>query len=172
MKPISPKDLTRLGLLGGTALVLFTFEALVPRPLPWMKLGLGNLAVMLALLVYGFVAALGVSAIKLFVGGLVSGSLGGPAFVIAGGAGMASLTVVAGVSKAKPDLFSPVGLSTLGALIHQSVQLLLAYLYIGHAALFSLLPIFLATGLLSGILIGLLVYWTLGTLRANGRLDP
>ena len=87
MKAISPKDLTRLGLMGSAALVLFVFEALVPRPLPWMKLGLGNLAVMLALLVYGFVAALGVSAIKLFVGGLLSGSLGGPAFVIARGGG-------------------------------------------------------------------------------------
>ena len=172
MNPISTRDLTRLGLFGSAALVLFVFESLVPRPLPWMKLGLGNLAVLLALLVYGFLAALGVSAIKLLVGGLISGSLGGPAFVIAGGAGMASLAVMAGAFKSKPELFSPVGLSALGALIHQSVQLLLAYLYIGHASLFSLLPIFLATGLSSGIIIGLLVYWTLGKLRAIGWLEP
>jgi len=78
MKAYSARDLTRLGLLGSVALVLFVLESLAPRPLPWMKLGLGNIGVLLALLVYGFAAALCISLLKLVVGGLLSGGLGGP----------------------------------------------------------------------------------------------
>jgi heptaprenyl diphosphate synthase len=171
MKPIPTRQLTRLGLMGSIALILFVFEALAPRVLPWMKLGLGNLAVLLALLSHGFTAALGVSVVKLLVGGLISGSLGGPAFIIGGGAGLVSLSLMAGVRGAIPGVFSPVGLSILGALTHQLVQLLLAsYLYVGQDGLFSFLQLFLVWGLISGTVIGLLAYWTIEKMRANGWL--
>ena len=171
MKTYAARDVARLGLLGSIALVLFVLEALAPRPLPWMKLGLGNIGVLLALLMYGFAAALCVSTLKLVVGGLISGGLGGPAFLVSGGAGLASLAVMAAVKRAGPTLFSPVGLSTVGALIHQVMQLILAYLlFIDHASLFAFLPLALINGLISGILIGLLVYWSLEKIRANGWL--
>ncbi len=163
--------MTRIGLLGSVGLILFVFEGLAPRPLPWMKLGLGNLAVLLGLLVYGFSAGLIISLLKLSIGGLLSGSLGGPAFVIGGGAGLASLLAMGAVRKGTGRLFSPIGLSIIGALVHQTSQLLLAYIYVGQAGIFSLLPLFLATGLVSGALIGLLVYWCLEKLQAAGWLD-
>ena len=171
MRAPTPRTLTRIGLMGSVGLILFVFEGLAPRPLPWMKLGLGNLAVVLGLLVYGFVAGLAISLIKLSIGGLLSGGLGGPAFVIGGGAGLASLLVMAAVRRGTGDLFSPIGLSIIGALVHQTTQLLLAYLYIGQVGIFSLLPLFLATGLVSGALIGLLVYWSLEKLKAVGWLE-
>ena len=158
--------------MAGVALVLFVFESLVPRPLPWMKLGLGNLAVLLALLAYGVPAALAVSLVKLGVGGLVTGGLGGPAFVLAAGSGIASLLVMGAVHRTAPSVFSPVGLSILGALAHQLTQLALASaLYLGRP-LAWLLPVFLLSGLASGALIGLLVYWTLQKLHRHGRLRP
>jgi heptaprenyl diphosphate synthase len=170
MKGMGPQEVARLGLLGGAAVMLFMLEGLAPRPLPWMKLGLGNLPVLLALLLYGGVPALAVSSIKLLVGGLLSGGLGGPAFVVGGGAGLASLGVMVLVRRAWPGLFSPVGLSIWGALAHQVSQLVLAYLYIGQAGLFSLLPLFLFSGLASGLLIGLMAGWTWELLRRNGWL--
>ena len=171
MKSIQTRQLTRLGLIGSIALILFVLEALAPRILPWMKLGLGNLAILLALLLYGFTAALGVSIVKLLVGGLISGSLGGPAFIVGGGAGIASLVFMTGVRGIMPGIFSPVGLSILGALIHQLTQLVLAsYLYIGQGGLFSFLHLFLVWGLISGAVIGLLAYWTLEKVRVHGWL--
>ena len=167
MKSMTTRDIARLGLLGSAAVILFVFEALAPRPLPWMKLGLGNLPVLLALLVDGTAAAFAVSAVKLLVGGLLSGSLGGPAFFIGGGAGLGSLLVMASVRRVAPKLFSPIGLSILGALTHQLVQLFLAWIYIGQFGIFSLLPLFLLSGLLSGALIGLLAVWVQGRLGRN-----
>ena len=133
-----------------------------------MKLGLGNIAVVLALLLYGGGAAAAVAVVKILVGGLLAGSLGGPTFVIGGGAGLASVALMVLVRCTTRDLFSPVGISILGSLVHQVAQLGLAYIYIGTGGIFSLLPLFLLSGLISGFLIGLLVAWALAKLRATG----
>ena len=171
MRGLAPQSLARLGLLTGAALILFVVEGLVPRPLPWMKLGLANTAVLLALLVFGFGAALAVNGVKLLVGSFLAGTVLGPAFFIGGGAGLASLLVMAGVRRVHPTIFSPIGLSVLGAVVHQAVQLLLAHFYIRQAGLFALLPVFLLGGLVSGALIGLLVHWILARLQKMGWLE-
>lgn len=155
----STRRLTRIGLLAAAAVVLFVFEGLAPRPLPWMKLGLGNLPVMLALMGYGPLAALAVSVLKLFIGGLLSGSLANPAFFIGAGAGMCSWLVMSVARVLGRSIFSAVGLGIWGALTHQLAQLALAYLYIGQWGMWTLLPVALLGGLISGILIGLLAHW-------------
>ena len=110
-------------------------------------------------------------AIKLVVGGLLSGSFAGPAFVIGGGAGLASWLVMVVVRRIGGRLFSVVGLSIWGALAHQLGQLVLAYAYIGQFGLFALLPLSLFSALLSGGLIGLLAWWTLDQLGKIGWLE-
>ena len=151
-----PRDVARLGLMASAAIVLFAFESLVPKPLPWMKLGLGNLPVLVALVSFGGGPALAISAIKLVAGGLLSGGFAGPAFVIGGGAGLASWLVMVAV---------------WGALAHQLSQLALASGYIGHSSLFALLPLALFSALVSGGAIGLLAWWTLEQLKKIGWLD-
>lgn len=166
-----PSDVTRLGLMASAAIVLFAFESLAPKPLPWMKLGLGNLPVLVALVSFGAGPALAVSATKLVVGGLLSGGFAGPAFVIGGGAGLASWLVMAAVRRVGGRLFSVVGLSIWGALAHQLSQLVLASIYIGHSGLFALVPLALFSALVSGGAIGLLAWWTLAQLAKIGWLD-
>ena len=163
--------LARLGMLSSLALILFVLESLAPRPLPWMKLGLGNVAVLLALLVLGAVPAAAVCAVKLGIGGLVSGGFGSPAFIIGTGAGLVSLATMTAVHRVMPGVFSAVGLSILGAVAHQLSQLTLAAIYIGHQGLFSLLPLFLLTGLVSGALTGALAHWAYHKLCALGWHD-
>jgi heptaprenyl diphosphate synthase len=168
MSPIKTTDLSRLALLAGTALILFVVESAVPRPLPWMKLGLGNGAVLLALLLFGVRQAFAVAAIKILVGGLITGGLAGPAFIISTGAGLASLSIMSLARRCPPQLLSAVGISIIGAVTHQLVQLLLASVYIRHLGVVSLLPLFLLGGLLSGGLIGLVVHWILQGLKRMG----
>ncbi len=163
------KDIARIGLLGAAAVVLFVFESLAPRPLPWMKLGLGNLPVVLALIGHGPFAALAVNLLKLVLGGLLSGHLAGPAFFIGGGAGLCSWLVMVLIWRSLQRYFSVIGLSIWGALAHQLAQLVLAYVYIGQTAIFSLLPLSLLSALLSGTLIGLLAHWIWA--RLAGRAE-
>ena len=167
MMPWTARTLSRLGLLSATAVMLFVLESLAPRPLPWMRLGLGNLPVVLALLLYGFGPALCVSMLKLLLGGLFSGALGGPATLIGLGAGVSSLTMMALVKRCLPRVFSTVGLSIIGAVVHQLAQLALAAGYVGHAGLVSLLPLALLTGLATGGCIGVLAWWSERRLRGK-----
>ena len=162
---------TRLATLSCFSLILFLFEALAPRILPWMKLGLGNMVTLFALLGYGIPAALAVAGIKLLVGGLIGGTLAGPAFVVGGGAGLASLMVMAAAHRFAKKAFSIVGLSILGALSHQLVQLALASAYIGIEGLSHFLPLFLTWGLASGAVVGLTLYWVVEKLRSNGWMS-
>lgn len=160
-----------LGMLTAAALVLFLVESAVPRPLPWMKLGLSNAAVLVALLLFGTGPAAAVSTLKLLVGGLLGGGLGGPAFVIGGSAGLASLAAMAALRVGAPRLLSPVGLSVAGALAHQVVQLGVAAVYLGHPGLYALLPLSLVSGVASGLLTGLATYYCAERL-AGARLLP
>lgn len=152
----SARSLARLGLLTGAALALFGLEQLVPRPLPWMKLGLANLAVLLALLTEGPAAALLVQLTKWLVGSLLTGSLGGPAFAIAGVAGLGSWVAMSLARATTGRLFSPLGLSLIGAATHQILQLGVAGLLLSQWGLLSLLPLSLSSALASGAFIGLL----------------
>ncbi|MFH1567422.1 MAG: Gx transporter family protein [Gemmatimonadota bacterium] len=170
MSRLGAVSLARLGLLCSVALALYALEAALPRPLPWMKLGLSNVAVLGALILYGPWGGLAVSAVKVLIGGLLSGSLGGPAFVLAAGAATSSLAAMALPARLAPRLFSPVGLSLLGATAHQLSQLVLAQLYVAHQALHSLLPLFLVTGLFSGVFTGVTALWILRRLAALGQL--
>jgi heptaprenyl diphosphate synthase len=166
-KPIDTRRLTRLAMLAALALVLFLVETALPRPLPWMRLGLSNSAVLAALLLFGAGPALVVACTKLLVGGLLSGSLGGPAFVIGSIAGITSLVAMALFWRLAPRLFSPVGLSVLGAVVHQCVQLMVAATYLGHAGLYTLLPMFLVSGVLTGTLTGFAAYFALQRLAVS-----
>ena len=166
---MSARQLTRLGLLAGAGLILFLLEAVAPRPLPWMKLGLGNLPVVVALELFGGLPAVAVAVVKIAAGGLVSGGFGSPAFAIGGGAGLASVTAMALVRRAAPGVFSLVGLSVLGAVTHQLTQLLIARVYLHHAGLLALLPLFMLTGLVSGFAIGLVAHWCAARLRRLER---
>ena len=165
MRPWPARSVARLGLLAGTAAILFVLESLAPRPVPWLRLGLGNLPVLVALLLDGFGAALCVSLAKILLGGLFSGALGGPATVLALGASLASLAAMALVRRLAPRLFSPVGLSIVGAVVHQVTQLALAARFVGHLGVLALLPLSLLAGLASGACTGLLAAWTWERLR-------
>jgi len=58
----------------------------------------------------------------------------------------------------KIQLFGVVGISIIGAISKNTMQLFLAYyILIHHIKLLALIPLFLMTSLFSGLLVGLLV---------------
>ena len=163
---MTTRDLTRLALLAAVSLILFVLEAAAPRPLPWMKLGLGNVAVLMALMLYDLRGALAVASIKILVGGLVTGAFAGPSFALAAGAGITSLLFMAGGQWLAGQKLSAVGLSVLGAGAHQVSQLLLASIFLGHPGLLGLLPLFVVSGIVAGGLTGIVAHFAVQRLQA------
>ncbi len=99
----SARKITQLALLTGAGLALFLFESLIPRPLPWIKPGLSQIATIVALYAYGWREAIAVVAARVCLGALLIGSFAGPGFWLALPAGAAAALVMALVHRWSGD---------------------------------------------------------------------
>ena len=73
---LSARATARLALLAAIAAVLQIAEGLIPRPLPWLRLGLANGVTLLALHRLGFGSACAVTIVRILLGALTLGTLG------------------------------------------------------------------------------------------------
>jgi heptaprenyl diphosphate synthase len=64
-----------LALLGAFCLFLSTIEYMIPKPLPFMRIGIANLPLMLALDIFPFHIFLALIAIKVLGQALITGTL-------------------------------------------------------------------------------------------------
>ncbi|MDR2177411.1 MAG: Gx transporter family protein [Treponema sp.] len=163
---------TAVVLLGAFCLFLSTLEYLIPKPLPFIRIGLANLPLMLALDLlspryFGLLAL-----IKIAGAGIVGGTIFSYVFVfsLAGSAASAlvmySLRRVSAGSrhshsgtcrKSSPDQarLSLAGIGVAGAVCSSVVQLLLARFLIFGEGVRYLIPPFLALSLVTGCVLGL-----------------
>ncbi|MFU8858114.1 MAG: Gx transporter family protein [Deferrisomatales bacterium] len=151
------RRLARLGLLIALAGAVQAAESLVPSPVPWFRLGLGNAVVLVTLHRWGGREGLWVAAGKVLVGSLLAGRLLSPAFLLSLAGTGAALGVMAAALRASPPL-GFVGVSVLGAQGNVLAQLLLAALLLRTPALWSLLPLLGALAVLAGTLTGLVAH--------------
>lgn len=143
-------------MLAACGLVIFVFESFIPLfSLPWFRPGLGNIATILALLFFSFGDAVKVTVLRVVLGALVLGRLFTPVFMFALTGGIASTLVMAFVLR-YTRVFGPVGISIFGALAHNIVQLIVAYLFfVKSPGIFIFTPVFITAGVVTGMLTGL-----------------
>jgi heptaprenyl diphosphate synthase len=121
-------------------------------PIPGVRLGLGNLAVVLALSLLGRGAALRVSVLRVLIVATATGALGGPAFMMAVSGALASWAVMSLLSRFRD--VSAIGWSVAGAAAHVLAQLVVAGVVTGSAAPLLLSPVALALAIACGLVIG------------------
>lgn len=149
---IATQRLARISLLSALALVLSYIETMIPLPvaLPGVKLGLANVAVVVALLGLDRRAAAAVAVVKVMASGFLFGSpmmlmysLGGTALAFAGSAAASRI----------PGL-GAVATCMVAAILHNAGQIAVAALLLGTpSVLLSLPPLALAacaTGFVTG----------------------
>ncbi|OQX95114.1 hypothetical protein B6I21_07130, partial [candidate division KSB1 bacterium 4572_119] len=133
-KHINNSYLIRLALLIGIGLILFMFESLIPRPLPWVKPGLAHVATLIALFTLGNAAALIVVIGRVLIGSLLLGTLLNPTFLLSISGGLCATFIMIFLKKNFPKTFSIFGISISGAVIHNLTQLLIVELLIVQKA--------------------------------------
>lgn len=149
----------RLALLVAMGLALFVFESMIPRPLPWLRLGLANIATLMALYLFGVKEAFIVAMMRAVLGSLVVGGLFNPSFLFSFLGGFVSAGMMAFMFSFFKGTFSVVGVSIWGALAHNFAQLALAItLFVHRWELLYLLPLFLLSTVATGFFIGVLVF--------------
>ncbi|MCM1368434.1 MAG: Gx transporter family protein [Roseburia sp.] len=153
------RRITFTALLVCVALVVSLIENMFPPliPLaPGAKLGLGNIAPLLALIILGVADAYVVAAVKCLLGALISGNLS--ALMYSAPSVLISLSVEVVLFLLLFDKMSIAMISLVGAVIFNCVQLFVACLVTG-VNLIALLPLLMTAGLLAGAFTGLLTYY-------------
>ncbi len=152
------QDKYRVALLSAYALALYGFEALLPTPIPWLRLGLANIITVVALILYGFRTAMMVTLIRIILASIFTGTFLGPSFMLSFSGGVLSTAAMGAVFILTGDLFGPVGLSIIGALFHNMAQLTLAYfLFIQRIeAVLIISPVIILIGTLTGLANGVI----------------
>lgn len=149
--------LATAALLAALALIFSYLETLIPLPvgLPGIKLGIANLVIVIALYYLDFRYALAINLIRILVSGLLFSGVFGIIYSLAGG--LLSLVVMWALKKS--GAFSMVGVSMAGGVCHNFGQLLVASFLVSDIRMFAYLPVLMISGLVSGILVGIVAYY-------------
>ena len=166
----SIRRLANVALLAALALVLSYLETMIPLPVavPGVKLGLANVAVVVALFALDARSALAVAMVKVVASGLLFGSpmmlaysLGGTALAFLG---MFALTRIPGVGV--------VLVSMVAALLHNVGQVAVAALLLSSASVFLTLPVLGVAALVTGALTGAVATGVLATVQRGEGARP
>lgn len=108
------------------SLYLSLAEALIPKPFPWLKLGLANIGTIIALEKFGKKMALEVTLCRIIIQGIMIGTLFSPGFIVSLISGIVSVNIMILFYKFRSSL-SLISISILSALAHNFTQLLVVY---------------------------------------------
>lgn len=163
------RDLELTAFFAAIALFCSTLEYLIPKPLPFIRLGLANLPLMLSFPVLGWGEYLWLLTLKIIGQGLVNGTLFSFVFVLSLAGTIASgllmrLLWEAGIRGKRP-LFSYIGISVVGALSSNCAQILTAQTLFFGAGIWVIAAPMLAVGLVSSTFLG----WMANGYAAHSR---
>ena len=148
------KKIAYMGLFAAIAIIFGYVESLIPffAGIPGIKLGLANLSVLFILETYTWKEAALVSMVRILVIGFMFGNMFSILYSMAGAA--LSLTVMTLMKRFSG--FSILGISVAGGVSHNIGQLIIAALIVENTSLFYYAPVLLISGVITGILIGIL----------------
>lgn len=152
---------TRIGMLAALAMLLGYLETFIPIPIPGVKLGLANIAILIALAQGDIGGALGIALIKVLAAGLLFGSPVTMAYSAVGT--LCAFGLMAPLSRI-PSMHV-IALSVVGAVAHELGQLFVAMLLLGTPLVWYSAPVLLVAGCVTGALCGLVASSTVTLLQ-------
>lgn len=164
------RRIAHLALFGALTLVLCYVESTIPLPvsIPGVKLGLANVAVLIALYLMGPRWALSIMLLKVVVTSLFVGAPSMIAFSLAGSA----LAFVGMLAAWRSGKVGVVTTSIIAALLHNVGQLLAAAVIMGTPAIFLNLPVMIISACIMGAATGSVVAGVMKALPNLSRLTP
>lgn len=160
LSPTQVQRWTRIGVLSALAMLLGYLECFIPIPIPGVKLGLANIAVLVALAAHNLPGAFFVGLVKVLATGLLFGNPVTLAYSLTG-------TLLAFVCMAPLSLLPTMRLwmvSVVGALAHEAGQLLVAQALLGTPLVWYSAPVLAIAGCVTGLLCGIAAERTAGLL--------
>jgi len=159
------------GILSAMALVVFVIEAQLPSltPIPGIKLGLANIFTLFALYFTGPTCAFLLLIVRVTLGSVFSGQMSVFLYSMAGG--LLAFLVMRLLYRRLPES-QTFAVSALGAIAHNTGQILMAALLMRTPALFAYLPVLLISGIVTGLFTGFAAQFAIKALKKNKALKP
>jgi heptaprenyl diphosphate synthase len=158
-KQKGPSTLTTLAILGAFALFLSTIEFMIPKPLPYLRIGLANLPLLVSLYILPVPQIFLLVLLKVLGQGLVNGTLFSYIFLLSLFGSFSSGAVMVLLSRRwttgnRGNRISFVGISVLGALASNSSQIVLSSFFVFGEGAWFIAPPFLTVGLVTSLVLG------------------
>lgn len=159
------KKLILISVFVCVALIVSLLESYVPIPIPNVRLGLSNVIVINAILLFRFRDTFFVVFLKSLLLVII---LGNPvSFLYNFFAGFISLSVMYFFYRYFSKIFSIIGISVLGSIFHVFVQILISALLLDTFSVFNFLSILEILAVFTGIIVGIISNYLYKILRSN-----
>lgn len=161
--------LTKTSILLSVSIIIGYLESLLPPLipfLPYFKLGLSNIVLIIAILRINILSAYIISFLKSIIVPLF---IGNPSMIMYSlPASIISLSIMIVLM-----IFIGLGIPTtsiISSITHNFVQILIAYLIMGTKIVFSYLPYLTLISIVSGIITGLISFWIYKSILIKNHL--
>ncbi len=168
MRSVTKRDL--IALLGACCMFLALVEHMIPKPVPFLRIGLANLPILISLGVLNPVEVLLLVLLKVLGQALVNGTLFSYVFLFSAAGSISSALIMLAVSRLPDKVVSLVGISISGGLGSTVTQLGLASLLVFGRATLYIAPVFLGAGLITSVVLGFIATAFCSSSRWYGRL--
>ena len=153
--------------------ILQSVESLFPSPLPGVRLGLANIMTVVALADLGPAACIEVATLRTVISSFMLGTFLSPTFILSFSAALTSSVAMALAFQlttlSRKPILSLIGISLVGATVHNMTQIGLVYLLlVRHAGVFLLLPWLGISAVVMGWITGLVAARACQALQIGG----
>lgn len=147
--------MVHLSLLVTIGIVLHIIENMfpVPFPVPGAKLGLANIVSLLVVALYGVKEGLIVNTLRCVIGAVLAGSFSSLIYSLSGA--IMSMIIMALAYRYFKNTFSMIGISILGSVTHNFIQVSIASFLFSTIGFYIYLPYLMVIGLFTGFFNGL-----------------
>lgn len=161
-------------------LYLSLIENIIPKPFPWMKIGLSNVSILIALEKFNSKMAIKTLIFRVFIQALMLGTLFTPGFLISLTAGVTSTLFMIFLYRFRKYL-SLLSISCISAFLHNLLQLVVVYfllfrnMSLNSKSIIVFIGVFLMLGVITGLITGVITeklnLRRILDLKAKNKLD-
>ena len=149
------RNLELIAFFGAMSLFLATLEYLFPKPVPFFRLGLANIPILIALRLFRARSVLILAFLKVAGQGLINGTLASYVFLFSLAGTMASVGMMLAITRLCGRRISLIGISIMGALASNVMQIWLSLSFIFGPNARVIAPFLLLFGVAGGLIVGL-----------------
>ncbi len=142
-----------------------TLEFLIPKPVPFFRIGLANIPLLLVIPTFRIRHIVALTLLKVLGQGLINGTLASYVFLFSLGGSLASVLVMIAISRVGGRHVTLIGVSTAGALASNIVQIVLSVVFIFGPTSWIIAPPFLLLGTIAGFFVGVVAEYFLSFSR-------